>query len=72
MTRWPEAFPLASNNARDCAAPPLLQGWTQRFGIPCTITSYWGPQFTSALWASLCSLLSISRNQTTAYHTQSN
>jgi hypothetical protein len=70
-TRWPEAYPLASITAADCAAA-LLQGWIQRFGVPGIITSDRGPQFTSALWSSLCSLLNISHTQTTAYHPQSN
>jgi hypothetical protein len=70
-TRWPEAVPLASTTAADCAAA-LLQGWIQRFGVPDTITSDRGPQFTSSLWAALCSLLSIKHTQTTAYHPQSN
>jgi cleavage and polyadenylation specificity factor subunit 1 len=70
-TRWPEAVPLSSTTAADCAAA-LLQGWIQRFGVPDIITSDTGPQFTSSLWASLCSLLSISHTQTTAYHPQSN
>jgi hypothetical protein len=70
-TRWPEAVPLTSITAADCAAA-LLQGWIQRYGVPDTITSDRGPQFTSSLWAALCSLLSIKHNQTTAYHPQSN
>jgi hypothetical protein len=70
-TRWPEAIPLTSTTAADCAAA-LLQGWIQRFGVPSIITSDRGPQFTSSLWASLCSLLSISHTQTTSYHPQSN
>jgi hypothetical protein len=70
-TRWPEAIPLASTTAADYAAA-LLQGWIQRFGVPNIITSDRGPQFTSSLWASLCSLLNISHTQTTAYHPQSN
>jgi hypothetical protein len=70
-TRWPEAIPLTSITAADCAAA-LLQGWIQRFGVPDTITSDRGPQFTSSLWASLCTLLSIKHTQTTAYHPQSN
>jgi hypothetical protein len=31
-TRWPEAYPLSSITAADCAAA-LLQGWIQRFGF---------------------------------------
>ncbi len=37
-TRWPEAVPLSSSTAADCAAA-LLQGWIQRFGVPDIITS---------------------------------
>jgi hypothetical protein len=70
-TRWPEAVPLASTTAADCAAA-LLHGWIQRFGVPGIITSDRGPQFTSSLWAALCSLLAIKHTQTTAYHPQSN
>jgi cleavage and polyadenylation specificity factor subunit 1 len=70
-TRWPEAIPMSSTTAADCATA-LLQGWIQRFGVPDTITSDRGPQFTSALWAAVCSLLSIQHTQTTAYHPQSN
>ena len=70
-TRWPEAIPLSSTTAADCARA-LFDGWIQRFGVPATITSDRGAQFTSALWSSLCSLLSIDHQQTTAYHPQSN
>ena len=66
-TRWPEAIPLASTSATDCAAA-LFSGWIARFGVPDTITSDRGPQFTSSVWAALCKLLNISHVQTTAYH----
>jgi len=70
-TRWAEAIPLSTVTAADCAAA-LLQGWIQRFGVPATITSDRGPQFTSQLWTALCKLLSITHVQTTAYHPQAN
>ena len=70
-TRWPEVVPLSSTTAADCAQA-LLSGWIQRYGVPSTITSDRGPQFTSAMWASLCSLLHINRSTTMAYHPQSN
>jgi cleavage and polyadenylation specificity factor subunit 1 len=70
-TRWPEAIPLSGISAADCAAA-LFSGWIQRFGVPAYITSDRGAQFTSSLWTSLCSLLSITHLQTTAYHPQSN
>jgi hypothetical protein len=70
-TRWPEAIPLNGIAAADCAAA-LVSGWIQRFGVPSVITSDRGAQFTSSLWSALCSILSISHVQTTAYHPQSN
>jgi hypothetical protein len=70
-SRWLEAIPLASISAADCARA-LFAGWVSRFGVPATITSDRGAQFTSALWAGLCSLLNIQHSPTTAYHPQSN
>jgi transposase InsO family protein len=70
-SRWPEAIPIAATTAVDCANA-LFQGWVSRFGVPAVKTSYRGAQFTSSLWAPLCSLLNIQHNQTTAYHLQSN
>ena len=70
-SRWPEAIPIAATTTVDCANA-LFQGWVSRFGVPEVITSDRGAQFTSSLWAALCSLLNIQHNQTTAYHPQSN
>jgi hypothetical protein len=69
-SRWPEAIPLSSITAVDCARA-LFAGWVSPFGVPATITSDRGAQFTSALWAGLCSLLNIQHSPTTAYHPQS-
>ena len=71
VSSWPEAIPLASTTADDCATA-LVQHWISRFGVPDTITSDRGPQFTSALWASLCARLNITHQPTTAYHPQAN
>ncbi len=70
-TRWPEAVPLSATAAADCAQA-LLVGWMRCFGVPSTITSNRGPQFTSSLRAALCNLLSIKHSPTTAYHPQAN
>ena len=70
-TRWPDAFPITDTTAATCART-LLAGWVARFGVPETITSDRGAQFTSSLWRSICSLLGINHQQTTAYHPQSN
>ena len=64
-------IPLASITAADCARA-LFAGWVSRFGVPATITSDRGAQFTAALWAGLCSLLNIQHSPTTAYQPQSN
>jgi hypothetical protein len=70
-SRWPEDIPLSSITAADCARA-LFAGWVSQFGVPATITSDRGAQFTSALWAGLCSLLNIQHSPMTAYHPQSN
>jgi len=62
---------LASTSAAACA-DALLHGWVQRFGVPSTITSDRGPQFTSSLWAALCAILDIVHVPTTAYHPEAN
>ncbi len=41
--------------------------WISRFGVPETIASDRGPQFTSNLWFKLYEMLHISHKQTTAY-----
>ncbi len=66
-SRWPEAVPLSSITAADCARA-LFDGWVSRFGVPATITSDRGAQFMSALWEALCSLLNIQHSPTTADH----
>jgi hypothetical protein len=62
---------MSATSAADCATA-LLHGWIQRFGVPTTITSDRGPQFTATLWAAICRLLSITHIPTTAYHPQAN
>jgi RNase H-like domain found in reverse transcriptase/Reverse transcriptase (RNA-dependent DNA polymerase)/Integrase zinc binding domain/Integrase core domain len=70
-TRWLEATPLPSISSKSCAEA-FINSWISRFGIPHTITSDRGSQFTSSLWQSLSSLLNISHIHTTAFHPQSN
>ena len=70
-TRWPEAVPLKSITATNCAHTHF-HGWIQRFSVPVTITSEQGAQFTSSLWAALCAILDIVHVPTTAYHPESN
>ena len=70
-TRWPEAIPMTSITASDCA-DALITHWISRFGVPAHLTSDRGPQFVSAMWKRLCSVLGIVHHQTTAYHPESN
>jgi hypothetical protein len=43
-----------------------------RFGVPETVTSYRGAQFSSVSWASFCKRLGVRHIMTTAYHPQAN
>ncbi len=70
-SKWMEAIPLSETSAVACAKA-LTFTWISRFGVPETITSDRGPQFTSNLWFQLCEMLNISHKQTTAYHPESN
>jgi hypothetical protein len=60
-SHWPEAILVAATTTVDFANA-LFQGWVSRFGVPAFITSDRGAQFTSSLWAALCSLLNIHHN----------
>ena len=70
-TRWAEAIPLPTIDA-DVVANNLLLHWIARFGVPRTITSDRGSQFTSALWNQMSHTLGIHLITTPAYHPQSN
>jgi Integrase zinc binding domain/Integrase core domain len=68
-SRWPEALPLSATTPAACASA-FFHGWLSRFGLPSSLTSDRGPQFTSSVWAPLCKLLNISHTLTPAYHPQ--
>jgi hypothetical protein len=70
-TRWIEAIPIPNMEASTCA-DAFIAGWVSRFGVPATVTSDRGRQFTSAIWEVLCRRLGIHHVTTTAYHPQSN
>ena len=70
-TRWVEVIPLSTTTATACA-DALVAGWIARFGVPATVTTDRGVQFTSAVWAVLCKRLGIKHITTTAYHPQAN
>ncbi len=70
-SKWMEAIPLSETSSAACTKA-LTFTWIYRFGVPETITSDHGLQFTSNLWLQLCEMLHISSKQTTAYHPESN
>ena len=71
MTRWPEAVPLSSTTAEDCAWV-LIWCWVSLFGVPSLITSDRGAQFPSSIWSSMCRFLGIVHSTTTSFYPQSN
>ncbi len=70
-TRWFEAVPLRNMEASTCV-DAFISSWVACFGVPETVTTDRGTQFTSALWSSTCTGLGIKHVLTTAYHPQSN
>ena len=52
-TRWPEAVPLSSVSTESCVRA-FISTWVSRFGVPSTLTSDRGAQFTSSVWAGVC------------------
>ena len=70
-TRWTEAIPIANTTA-DTILQTFLEHWISRFGIPLTVTSDRGAQFTSQLWHAALQRLGIRISATTAYHPQAN
>ena len=70
-TRWLEAVPLKETTASTCSAA-YMASWVARFGVPASLTSDRGTQFSSATWKRLCSGLGIRHIMTTSYHPQAN
>jgi hypothetical protein len=70
-TRWLEAAPLRTMEEAVCA-DTFIAVWVTRFGVPATVTTDRGRQFSLAVWSTLCKRLNIQHIETTAYHPQSN
>ena len=71
FSRWPAAVPL-KDITTETVINALAHGWISSFGIPETITTDRGSQFTSEVWAQLLSTWGIRHNMTTAYHPEAN
>ena len=52
-TRWTDAIPLQSTTAQ-VVADSFVANWVARFGVPVTITTDQGTQFSSATWQCIC------------------
>ena len=70
-SRWPEAFPLKEILAASCAAAFVCH-WLPRYGVPDTVVTDRGAQFTCSFWKTLLEQLGIASISTTAYHPQAN
>ncbi|XP_071743109.1 uncharacterized protein [Lepeophtheirus salmonis] len=70
FTRWPEVILIP--DASKTKVNNFFSGWISRYGVPETIVSDRGTQFTSSLWMGVCKTLGIASKNTTSYHPESN
>ena len=71
FTRLTAAFPIKDYEASTCART-LYQNWICHYGVPATIVSDNGTNFTSTLWQALNKYLGIQSKRCTTYHPQCN
>ena len=71
FTRWPEAFAVKSAN-KETTAQLLVEEIICRFGAPENLLSDRGKNFLSNLVLAVCKLLNTDKQNTTAYHPQTN
>ena len=71
FTRWPVAIPMADISAQS-VLDAFAFGWIASFGVPSTITTDRGSQFTSALFQQLIKTWGIKANLTAPYHPEAN
>ena len=71
FTRWPVAVPLVDISAQS-VIDAFTFGWIQIFGVPATITSDRGSQFSSEIFQQLTRTWGIKTVMTAPYHPESN
>ena len=71
FTRWPVAIPLQDISAQS-VVDAFVSGWIQNYGVPSTVTSDRGSQFTSAIFQQLTRTWGIQVNLTAPYHPEAN
>src|SRR5713101_4106741 len=70
ITKATVIVPCKTTITVDQTAALYLNHVWKHFGLPCKIISDWGMQFTAHFICSLCCLLDINQNLSTAYHPQ--
>ena len=70
FSKWPEAFPVASQEAATVARA-LVEGFFCRFGMPEELHSDQGRNFESTLFRECYQLLGIRKTRTTPLHPES-
>lgn len=71
FTRWPQATPMKDASS-ESVTRALIDSWISVFGVPSTITSDRGSQFTSSLFRDFHRMLGCEHLKTTAYHPAAN
>ena len=70
-TRWFECLKLKDITASSVISG-FLRAWVSRYGVPVTVVTDQGGQFTGSLWATLCTKLSIHHGVTSSFHPEAN
>ena len=71
FSRWPVAIPIPDMTA-ESVIDAFAHGWIQNYGIPVTITTDRGAQFSSSHFTQLTKIWGIKCQMTTAYHPEAN
>ena len=71
FSRWPAAIPIRDATT-DAVMEAFAHGWIANFGIPASITTDRGAQFSSAVWTQLMTTWGIKTHMTTPYHPEAN
>ena len=71
FTRWPVAIPLTDISAQS-VIDAFVSGWISNYGVPSTITSDRGSQFSSAIFQQLTRTWGIEVIMTAPYHPEAN
>ena len=69
-TRWTEVFPLRTQSADTCLKHVLQ--WISRYGLPESIVTDRGTNFTSDLWHEVINKIGIKLQHVTAYNPEAN